>query len=56
MFVERKVTAALRGGEPFRHFSAIQGLDALRYTVCLVLNLLIYLISYQLILLRETIW
>lgn len=33
MFVERKVTAALRGGEPFRHFSAIQGLDALRYTV-----------------------
>ena len=34
MFLERKVTAEIRGGEPFRHFSAIQGWDALQYSVC----------------------
>ena len=34
MFLERKITAEIRGGEPFRHFSAIQGWDALQYSVC----------------------
>lgn len=33
MFLERKITAEIRGGEPFRHFSAIQGWDALQYSV-----------------------
>lgn len=33
MFVERKIIATLRGGEPFRHFSAIQGWDALKYGI-----------------------